>query len=386
MINSVRLINFRGIADLTVPLTRATMLTGLNGVGKTSVLEGLYCLFSETMLDVSPLTRYMKSVEFNVTQGVNNSFNVNKTQGYNYKAFWDECPAYGNNECRVEAKQITNQYENRYIVWHWSYKKARLSDLSNDMIKNNLNALDSSTEFALWDWYRKHMTDRRRTKIEKAPLYDCFSRAQVLTPDGKLYLSPSENQAGGICQYLDLATIRVRPNKLPFSTAQKLTEALQIIDPRITDVRFQDADSDLSVVLNNKEEFSLGTLGNGAVTWVSTLINIFEVADIVKQRHTDLPAFILMDEIGTGIHYSIMLDAWKFLAQFVKQNPLIQFVFTTHNDDCVRAFCEVFKNTDHASIIQMYRNIRKNEEKIAMSEFDKKYFQGIIDGDWEVRG
>ena len=42
MIKSVTLKDFRGLDELKVPLSPATMLTGINGVGKTSVLEGLF--------------------------------------------------------------------------------------------------------------------------------------------------------------------------------------------------------------------------------------------------------------------------------------------------------------------------------------------------------
>ena len=41
MITSIRLQNFKGHRDTTVPLGRLTVLVGPNGSGKTSVLEAL---------------------------------------------------------------------------------------------------------------------------------------------------------------------------------------------------------------------------------------------------------------------------------------------------------------------------------------------------------
>ena len=68
MIDSITLTNFRGFEDISILISRATMLTGSNGVGKTSVLEGLYCLFSETQLDVSPLARYSRTMGIHLNQ------------------------------------------------------------------------------------------------------------------------------------------------------------------------------------------------------------------------------------------------------------------------------------------------------------------------------
>jgi predicted ATP-dependent endonuclease of OLD family len=58
MMNSVTFNNFRSFDELTVPLSQITMLTGPNCIGKTTVLEGIYCLFSETRSDASVLPRY----------------------------------------------------------------------------------------------------------------------------------------------------------------------------------------------------------------------------------------------------------------------------------------------------------------------------------------
>jgi recombinational DNA repair ATPase RecF len=40
MVNKVVFSNFRGLNDLTISTAPATMLTGSNGAGKTTILEG----------------------------------------------------------------------------------------------------------------------------------------------------------------------------------------------------------------------------------------------------------------------------------------------------------------------------------------------------------
>jgi predicted ATP-dependent endonuclease of OLD family len=96
------------------------------------------------------------------------------------------------------------------------------------------------------------------------------------------------------------------------------------------------------------------------------------------------PVFILIDEIGSGIHYGVMLDMWKYLSLLAREHPHVQIVATSHSDDCVRAFCEVFSDDSGAAIVRLHKTAATNTVKV--TEYDNKRFEGIISGEWEVRG
>ncbi|MDR1246993.1 MAG: AAA family ATPase [Clostridiales Family XIII bacterium] len=378
MINSIAFKDFRGLDDVTLSLSQVTMLTGTNGVGKTSVLEGLYCLFSETRLDVSPLSRYNKSIGIMINQAANVPVGFAARQNYNYRLFWDECPSYEQAECSVSAKT------NNGLAWSWKYRKAKLSDLSSQITMNNPVSVDSSTEFALWNWQTTGRVNDKKSH-QFLNVNEKFSRAQILAQDGGLYLLPLEGRAMSICKYLDFASIRLQPQKLSFNTSKQLTEALKIINPRVTDVRLTDIESGLSVVLDDSNSVTLGTIGNGAVTWASALIAIFDVIESIKNEpQMDTPVLLLIDEMGAGIHYSIMLDVWKYINAFAKQNPKVQFVFTSHSDDCIRAYCKAFSDSDVARIVRLHQSAV--DHKVIPTDYLKSQFSKIAEGDWEVRG
>jgi AAA15 family ATPase/GTPase len=42
MLKNVEITHFRGLDNVSIPLKRITVLTGCNGVGKTTVLEALH--------------------------------------------------------------------------------------------------------------------------------------------------------------------------------------------------------------------------------------------------------------------------------------------------------------------------------------------------------
>ncbi|MDR1205422.1 MAG: ATP-binding protein [Peptococcaceae bacterium] len=285
----------------------------------------------------------------------------------NYRLFWEECPSYEHSECSVKAETDSG------LSWSWKYRKAKLSDLGSQIIANNPVAVDSSTEFALWDWQTNgHVNER-------------FSRAQILAPDGGLYLLPLEGRAMSLCKYLDFASLLLQPQKLSFNTSKQLTAALKILNPRVTDVRLTDIESGLSVVLDDSHSVTLGAIGNGAVTWASVLIAVLDVIESIKNKpQADMPVLLLIDEMGAGIHYSIMLDVWKYIRDFTQQYRSIQFVFTTHSDDCVRAYCEAFSGSNAAKIIRLHQTAA--DQRIVPTDYLEEQFNRIAGGDWEVRG
>ena len=367
MMKTVAFSNFRGLHDIEIPLSNFTLLTGTNGVGKTSVLEGLYCLFSETHLDVSQLIRYNRTlnITFNQTTGVSGIHNA-----YNYKLFWDECPTHGELSCTVTAKT------KKGFKWSWVYERVNAAHIDEKLLRDARLMgfqIDSSVDVAIFEW----------SGADKNNDFNLI-RGQILNTDGGLYLIPPENKSSSACRFIDFASIRAMPQELPYRRAKKLVEALKIINPNITDIRISKAENGLSVIMNDEREITLGALGNGVVTWASTLITILELVDMLNDANVaEIAKFILIDEIGAGIHYSVMVDIWKYIAGFVSAHPNIQFVATTHNDECVKAFCEVFRNGTEASIVRLHKSIDK---KIIPTEYTSAYFDTIAEGAWEVKG
>lgn len=49
---------------------------------------------------------------------------------------------------------------------------------------------------------------------------------------------------------------------------------------------------------------------------------------------------LLVDEIDTGLHYSVMLDMWTIIFQVVKRLN-VQVFATTHNSDCWKSLAAV---------------------------------------------
>ena len=244
-------------------------------------------------------------------------------------------------------------------------------------------AIDSATDIASFKWQfdRIAFDKAHRKTVEN----NNENAVQVLSPDGMWYMIPLPRYVSSVCRYMDFASIRAMPQALSYNTAKKLTEALRIIDPRITDIRISKIENGLSIILNDEKETTLGTIGNGAVTWASSLISIFELFEQFKiDQQTNIPVFVLIDEFGAGLHYSVMNSIWDYIKSFAIEYPNIQFVLTSHSDDCARAFCETFLNeNDVASIVRLHKAANND---IVPTRYDASRFKAIMLGEWEVRG
>ena len=73
---------------------------------------------------------------------------------------------------------------------------------------------------------------------------------------------------------------------------------------------------------------------------------------------------LLVDEIDTGLHYSVMEDMWRMLGKAVANWP-VQVFATTHNDDCRKSLAAISKSAADGVTIQ--RIDRSRGEAVRLS-------------------
>ena len=91
---------------------------------------------------------------------------------------------------------------------------------------------------------------------------------------------------------------------------------------------------------------------------------------------------LLIDELETAIHYSLLVNFTKFIQELaVKFN--VQVFITSHSKECIGAFVE---NGVHNEDINFYTMIRDSEDKIQTIIYDNKSLINELKQDLEVRG
>ena len=125
------------------------------------------------------------------------------------------------------------------------------------------------------------------------------------------------------------------------SRESEVIEAMRILDPQIASIVFLTGDPQsfrsyggrAGVVVSFKGDnrrVPLGSCGDG----MRRLLALS--AALIQAKH----GFLIIDEMDTGFHYSIMGDVWSLVARTAIELD-IQVFATTHSFDCVRGLAAV---------------------------------------------
>ncbi|MGD0511348.1 MAG: ATP-binding protein, partial [Candidatus Micrarchaeaceae archaeon] len=95
----------------------------------------------------------------------------------------------------------------------------------------------------------------------------------------------------------------------------------------------------------NDRPLPIGSMGDGMWRIMALAIAIAQCKDGV----------LLVDEIDTGLHYSVMTDMWKLIFGAAKELN-VQIFATTHSDDCVKSLAQLcFASPDAATEVTLQR-------------------------------
>ena len=95
---------------------------------------------------------------------------------------------------------------------------------------------------------------------------------------------------------------------------------------------------------------------------------------------------LLIDEIDLGLHHSVQEKLWEIVFRFSKELN-VQVFATTHSQDCVQAFGEIWnkpENQKEGNYIRLQRN-RLDSTLIEPVYYDSNVLLGSIYDNLEIR-
>jgi predicted ATPase len=143
-----------------------------------------------------------------------------------------------------------------------------------------------------------------------------------------------------------------------------VTEALKIIEPKVERLAVVGTMSGASAKVILKlagieQPIPLGSLGDGLGHLLALVLNLFSARG----------GFLLVDEIDTGLHYSVMVDMWRLVIETAKRLN-VQVFATTHSLDCVRALARLRnKYPEVAAEVTLHR-VEKDAPKTVVYDAD----------------
>ncbi len=149
-----------------------------------------------------------------------------------------------------------------------------------------------------------------------------------------------------------------------------VVDALRIIEPSIERIASAGSDrisSGLALpqragifvrLKDAKDRIPIGSMGDGIWRILGLALNIVHSRD----------GILLIDEIDTGLHYTVMEDMWKFLDSATKTYN-VQVFATTHSRDCYESLAAIaHSSVSENSDVTIQRIERGREQAVAYSE------------------
>ena len=343
-LSSFEALRYRGIDGLSLPrLSRANLVTGVNGVGKTALIEAIW-LF---------LGRHSPSLLWNANVQRSGNPVVDPV-----RTLSDGAVELGGTENDVPHRLRCTFEPVSGVVRPAIVGTGEENGPQLPVIGRILTSLDGET--AQGNSGGMHLTPKGVVVHENPASPETISaviestKFQLETPD----------------EYLRRYSEMVRAGAKP-----ELTKAINLILPRVEGVEIladDTGESYLSTTTDGKQ-LPIHDLGGGAVRLFRLLLGFFAARQGV----------LLMDEMENGIHYSAFAKVWGHIRQWMDAWN-VQVVATTHSAECIDAAVAAFACApEDLSIHTLFRN--DSTGAVEAATFTGEALEGARDLNLEIR-
>lgn len=352
MIQSVRIKNFKTFKDTQIDgFTKLNIITGGNNVGKSNLLEALYCLVGKSMHPCANITEIYDNIrkEPLTTESKNLMF-----YGLDTKEEIQIITTLDNNQTLdLQIKFIAS--ENQKVIESQIIPTAEQTQMSSQL---NFTLKKNNEEI-----YNDHLNIAKVPNFPPIPNQSGYNRQfNNFRPDLSRKLLPFESAA--IITPSDVARKRdvINPNAIHIMNPniiqavrkilddnqleKRLNQSLNQFDKNIQAIRFN-ANNQLKLEVKNiKEKVPLSMFGDGLMKYLH----------IVSAFIANNATTIYIDEVENGLHFSRMRLLLEEIIDFINNNKdrNLQVFMTTHSQEFVEILDQVIKEKNFANQTKLF--------------------------------
>lgn len=369
LLDSLEIKGYRCFEHLTIEkLGRVNLIVGKNNVGKTNLLEALWIyLHRGSLSSVLDVLRTRDEIQV-VRHEYTHDNELLKASISNIGNLFYQRPNV-NSTLSSEAIIETSSKELSIAVgWYTETKDNNLE------ISKNPNATNAKLYFI--PYFSDGDGDVEKTAVGTAldeirTLDEPFkfsSESQKFLPTS--YFLKYDGLSG-------LQASRLWDNISLTDFEDEVIRALQIITPDIKKLGFLSPSENNSFriamarTIDQFEPIPLRAFGEG----MNRLLGI--ALALVNCRN----GILLIDEIESGLHYSVLPDVWKLIFKTAKDLN-VQVFATTHSKDCVEAFAAAAEASPE---VGMLIRLEWQGEKIIAKTINEERLELAVNHDVEVR-
>ncbi|WP_367713032.1 AAA family ATPase [Helicobacter pylori] len=339
MIQSVRVKNFKTFKDTQIDgFTKLNIITGGNNVGKSNLLEALYCLVGKSMHPCANITEIYDNIrkEPLTTESKNLMFYGLDTE----KEIQIVTTLDNNQTLDLQIKFIAS--ENQKVIESQIIPTAEQTQMSSQL---NFTLKKNNEEI-----YNDHLNIAKIPNFPPIPNQSGYNRQfknfepsqlQKLLPFESAVIIPSDvayRQA-----HMIQAVSKICSNN---QLEEELNKHLNQFDNNIQSISFNTNNQLKLKVKNIKEKVPLSVFGDGLKKYLH----------IVSAFMADNAKTIYIDEVENGLHFSRMKLLLRCVIDFINNNKdgNLQVFMTTHNQEFIEILDQVIREKDFAHQTKLF--------------------------------
>jgi predicted ATPase len=348
LLPNLRVKNFRLFADFEMErLARVNLITGRNNTGKSTLLEAAYLAG----------TRNPRDALANI---ISNRGELDREEGWILESL------FSNHQLSPEIPidiRAGDHYFRAYVPapeeWPNIFKRAlrqKRSKKVGDILPVPIKVEYPGDNSPLY-LFDKGGVDWR---LRQLSIFDEPDRVYLVRGGDSLYHRYRELSA-----WWDEIALT--------SAADTVIEILQIIEPKLRKIDFLSRQDNVRVLLEGMERpIFIGSLGDG-------MHHLLIIAlALVKAKG----GLLLVDEVETGLHYSVLEDLWRLLFRAAAKLDL-QIIAATHSQDSIAAFSQVWQEVGEAE--GQYCRLDRVKEQIVTEFYSREQLYYAVEREIEVR-
>jgi AAA15 family ATPase/GTPase len=342
MLKSLKIKNFRCFKEFELQqLGQVNLFVGHNNCGKTSILEAVHILKS---LEPSPFLdaarrreKSLRKIEKNTIDSISHF-----CFGHQFFRKTEICITGNTNDGEIifrlfqEDKPVIDVSSTRYfgqnVVFSWN---------TFDGIEHYLyeSSLHPSNVIEMLDELHYKQAKKQNAFIA----LNSSSSDNLINRFNEIVITPQE---------------------------EILYEALRFIEPNIR--RIAPMENGSFMVAIDNQRIPISSMGDG----------IWRMLEITLAMVNIPGGTLLIDEIDTGLHFSVMLDLWRLICRTAEKLD-IQVFATTHSSDCWKSLAEVAQSNEFPETEITIHRIEKGKK--ASVVFNEQEMAIAAERDIEVR-
>ncbi|MDY7048081.1 MAG: AAA family ATPase [Microcystis panniformis WG22] len=381
MLQSLKIEGFRGFQNFEMAnLGRINLLVGKNNSGKTSILEAIQFLYVQNNLDI-----FLETISY---RGEFSWSESNRTKVFEICHLFPGHEIIPSKEIIIIGSRESHQESVTISVKSIPIQLSLFSDKNDDLNNDNIFDDEEWNQLLLSiGWSQSQKLIQLELLANGTLARDSIRRRMAslsrishkIGIDNKIelkFLTPFSLTSFDMAALFD--------NIVLSPLEDLIIESLKIIEPkieRIASVGFgkYSTANNLGVrggflikIKNHDQPIPIGSLGDGFWRMFGLILAMVNLEN----------GILLVDEIDSGLHFTVMTDMWKVVWETAKKLN-IQVFATTHSRDCWQSLAELIteeKITDNEITIQ-----RIDKEKEKAVSFNTRQIYLASERDIEVR-